>query len=538
MIAFGLLTVLSLVAAGAYLWRLVRTPDPLPPPLPPPTTIPGPTATPSPPTPSPTSNSHAMPDRKPYPYPQVKPPGFIDPPPGQGLDRYVAQVIAWDDCRAGDVYGQCANIAAPLDYARPDDQAITLAVFRRPAQTESQGPLFVNPGGPGAPGRVAAAWVDARALPGFDLIGWDPRGTGASTPVVCGDDALLDRILSLDQSPDDLDEEVALVDGWADLGSACAMGSGELLDHIGTRDTVADLDLLRGLLGAPTLNYLGYSYGTYIGALYADTYPDRVGRLVLDSPVDITEDESVSQAAGFEQAFDRFVVWCADQTACPLGGDPRAVMDSVKAFLDELDGTPLPVGDRLLTQSMALDGVASFLYEDAAAYRDISATLEAARNGQGQALLNAADSLWQRDNNGHYSGLLPAFTAIRCLDHADGGIAAAFDDWNLLATQAPLFGWYGGLDVACVEWPVRAPAEPTITVSGIPPILIVGATGDSATPYPYAQWMAARIESAILITYTGPGHATYGTGRSRCVDEAVDRYLNFGEAPGDNITCG
>jgi pimeloyl-ACP methyl ester carboxylesterase len=425
----------------------------------------------------------------------------------------------------------------PLDYAAPDAQAITLALFRRPAAHQpAEGVLFVNPGGPGAPGRAAAAWLDAAALPAYDLIGWDPRGTGDSTPVVCSDDRAIDDLRALDYSPDDEAEEQALLNGWLDFGEACMAGSGQLLLHISTQDTVADLDLLRQLFGAPTLNYLGYSYGTYIGALYADTYPEKVGRLVLDSPVNLTDDESITQTGGFEAAFVRFTKWCAATATCPLGSDADAIVESTQGLLNHLDHAPLPVDDRLLTQSLAVDGVARYLYSDASAYPALTHALAQALAGDGRTLLESADSLWERQS-GTYSGLFSAFNAIRCRDHPDTGIDGAFAEWLASARDAPLFGTAGGLDVACVQWPVLADPEPDITVTDAPPILIVGSTGDSATPYEYALWMAERIASATLVTYDGPGHATYGNNRSRCVDDTVEAYLNTGVVPGNHVVC-
>jgi pimeloyl-ACP methyl ester carboxylesterase len=526
---------MALFAAGAYLWSLFHPSAATPPADPASTAVKAGSRTP---TSRPSLSPGAMPDRPVVPAPAgVGPAGFTDPPPGQGLDRYVQQTVDWKACQSGTAKGFCASVAVPLDYAEPDRQAITLAVFRRPAKTPGLGPLFINPGGPGAPGRAAAAWLDADALPGFDLIGWDPRGTGQSTPVVCSDDPAVDRLLDQDQSPDALDEQVALLDAWRDYGADCLERSGELIWHIGTRDTVADLDLMRQLLGAPAISYLGYSYGTYIGALYADTYPDRVSRMVLDSPVDIGHDDSSSQARGFEQAYQVFADWCGPRPACLVGRDAAAVIHATVDFIAGLDAAPLPVGDRWLTQTKALDGLMAQLYADESAYPALGDSLAAAMAGDGEPLLRAADSLWQRHADGHYSGLLPAFTAIRCLDHADDGIVAAFDEWAAESRLAPLFGAYGGLDVACVRWPAPAQPESVIQAADAPPILIVGALGDSATPYAYARQMTDRLPSAVLVTYTGAGHATYGSGRSGCVDTWVHRYLNDGQTPTEDVTC-
>jgi pimeloyl-ACP methyl ester carboxylesterase len=481
-----------------------------------------------------------MPDRPVEPFPDVTPAGFADPPPGQGLQRYLDQVIEWVPCAAGSVEGDCADILVPLDYADPDGQAITLAVFKRPPAdgVGAMGPLFVNPGGPGTPGRGVAAWLDAASLPGYSLVGWDPRGVGASTPVVCDTD--LDALRALDASPDDAAEEEAFVDGWRAFDQSCLAQSGRLLQHVGTADTVADLDLLRALLGADRLNYLGYSYGTAIGALYAQTYPDKVGRMVLDSPVNITDNDSVSQAAGFDVAFGNFADWCVE-SGCRLATPGMAtgadLVTATIAWLDALDQVPVPVGDRFLTQSLASDGLALYLYQDASAYPDLADALGEAEVGDGAALLEAADGLWERNDDGSYSPALGAFTAIRCVDGTDSGLAGAFAEWRKEAAEAPLFGGSAGLDVACEVWPVRASLDDvTITAAGAAPILVVGATGDSATPYEYAQWMEEQMPSARLLTYDGPGHATYG-GRNDCVDTTVNTYLNEGTLPPKGTVC-
>ncbi|MDR1449656.1 MAG: alpha/beta hydrolase, partial [Propionibacteriaceae bacterium] len=217
----------ALAAAGFYLWG---RPSPA---ITDPAKTPAKAAAPAP--------HGTMPDRLSLPVPALRPDGFIDPPPGTGLQRYIEQTVEWSDCKSGVVTGQCARIAVPLDYADPDRQAISLAVFRRPAlrPDPSLAPLFVNPGGPGAAGRGAAAAGDADALPGFDIIGWDPRGTGASTPVTCGGDEAVDAVRSLDASPDDPAEEAALRRGWTSFALSCLRQAGELLLHVGTADTTA-----------------------------------------------------------------------------------------------------------------------------------------------------------------------------------------------------------------------------------------------------------------------------------------------------------
>jgi pimeloyl-ACP methyl ester carboxylesterase len=452
------------------------------------------------------------------------------------MERYLNQAIDWSGCRAGSVHAECAEIAVPLDYADPDGQAITLALLRRPAADGTTNhPLFLNPGGPGVPGRTLAAYLDNTVLPSYELVGWDPRGTGGSTPVVCGVD--LDALRAVDASPDDPAEDEALVAAWRGFGESCAAGSGRLLEHISTADTVADLELLRALLGGPRLDYLGYSYGTEIGAVYAETYPQNVGHMTLDSPVNITDKAGVVQANGFELAFEAFAEWCATTPDCGLGTDADAIVADTVAFLDRLDQEPVPVGDRFLTQSIAHDGLAQYLYDDATAYPDLAADLGAAQAGDGAALLDSADHYWGRDPDGTYENSITAFNAIRCADGWDDGVQAAFDRWREATEHSPVFAGFSGPDVVCPVWPVRpATDEEALQIENVAPILVVGATGDSATPYVYAEWMAEAIPGARLLTYDGAGHGTYG-GRNECVDSAVEAYFNEGTLPAEGTTC-
>ena len=265
-----------------------------------------PTSVPQQKTPAPSNEGRPV-----QPLPDLRPAGFIAPPPGQGLQRYLGQKIRWTDCGKG---LQCAAVLAPLDYAEPDREAITLAVAKRPASAgPAAGSLFINPGGPGGSGTEYVGYFEVKGLERFDVVGWDPRGTGSSTPVKCANGKAMDAYTSIDISPDDAKEEQALIDAQIDFGRGCLKRSGELLEHISTTETVRDLDLLRHLVGDQKLTYFGSSYGTKIGALYAQLYPATVGRLVLDGAVNITDSKDVSQLDGFERALGNFATWCAEK---------------------------------------------------------------------------------------------------------------------------------------------------------------------------------------------------------------------------------
>ncbi len=492
--------------------------------------IPAPTAT--------TSRSYNSPDRPKSAIPTVKPAGFVNAPAGAGISRYTSQKLSWSNCTIEKKTAQCATTTAPLDYAAPDGQAITLKLAKVVAtKTPKLGTIFVNPGGPGEPGTNLAVGFATAGLEQYDIVGWDPRGTGGSTPVVCENGAAVDAVMQLDQSPDTDAEKTALLNGWKSFGASCLAKSGALLQHISTVDTVQDLDLLRQLVGDAKLNYLGYSYGTYIGAVYAEKFPATVGKLVLDSAVNITADESVSQAAGFDLALGNYATWCAQQK-CSLGATKEKVLASITALLDKLDASPLP-GDatRKLTQSAAGDGIAIFLYMDETYWDQLTEALEKAIAGDGRYLLLYGDQLRGRQTNGQYDPSFFAFPAIGCGDSQDDGVERAFADWKVDAQRAPIFGKYFGPNVWCTVWPVQGLAPFDIKGKGAAPIVVVGATGDSATPYQYAAWMSDQLESGVLVTYDGAGHATYGNDRSTCVDNAVVSYFAKGTVPADGLFC-
>lgn len=475
------------------------------------------------------------PDRDPVELTNTKPKGFVAALKGSGLAPYNKQKLAWKPCSNGK--GQCATVVAPLDYAKPQQQGITLALKRIPATKKPRlGSLFVNPGGPGAGGRGLAESFDRKGLEQYDIVGWDPRGTGGSTPVRCGSPAQTDAYLELDASPDDDAEQKALIDGARAFGLQCAKTSGTLLAHISTADTVRDLDLLRQLVGDDKLTYLGYSYGTQIGAYYADMFPATTGKLVLDSAVDIVDDASIIQAMGFDLAFDHFAQWCTkNKRTCGFGDTTDEVVSRTKALLMKLDKDPLKVGKRELNQSLAVTGVVATLYSRDT-WEFLGGALRLAEQGDGQYLLLAADYQNDRKDDGTFGTLAYAFPAIGCLDYADYGVQGGFDEWKTDQAKAPLFGYFFGPNVTCARWPVAPAEQIRPTGKGAGPVLVIGATGDSATPYKQAVTMASTLESASLLTYDGEGHATYG-GKSSCVDKAVVTFFTKGTRPDDGTVC-
>jgi pimeloyl-ACP methyl ester carboxylesterase len=490
-------------------------------------TVPSPTASSSPELPK---------DGRPLqPIPKVKPVGFTKPPPGTGLARYMKQTLEWKPC-GHDFW--CSTMLVPLDYADPDGTAITLALAKRPAAGGKRlGSLIINPGGPGGSGVGYVGYFNAAGLERYDIVGWDPRGVGRSTPVTCFGRADLDRYLSMDSSPDDAGEWQARIDEQTKFGQSCLRRSGPLLEHISTMETVRDLDLLRGLVGDSKINYFGSSYGTKIGALYAELFPQRVGRMVLDGAININSKAKIDQIDGFERALNHFAAWCAEEE-CRLGAQRDEVLSKIKEFLGQLDQQPLAGADgRTLSQQQGVEAVFYAMYGGTTSWPGLRDALTAAIfDGDGGMLLQLADAADRRERDGTYGQLMYAFPAIRCLDSQENSVRAAAKRLTEDSKQAPILGQLNGPDLVCSLWPVKsAPGLPEIDGDGAPPIVVIGTTGDPATPYEYAKSMADELRTAVLVTFDGEGHLAYG--QNDCVKALVDGYLVRSQIPRDGTRC-
>lgn len=425
----------------------------------------------------------------------------------------------------------------PLDYARPDEIAITLTVGRRgPEEGTAGGVVLANPGGPGGSGLAFLGGLDGDPFGPVDVVSWDPRGAGLSTPVRCWDDSAMDAYAQLDLSPDGQDERTALVQGAQRFGLSCLDGSGALLGHLSTAETARDLDLIRDALGLQTIDFVGLSNGTLIGAIYAQLFPDRARRLVLDGAVDIS-DSSTLQLQGFDRGLEAMADWCLTQSSgCPLGTNRAAVVGAITGLWSRLESAPLAVGDRQLTQTLAAEGVLQGLYAGQAGYPTVvDAVARSIDRGDGSRLLRLADALLGRRPNGSWSQFADAYPASHCADEPDTGLATAWRDAADEARRAPIFGPVLGTDIECAVWPVDAPkGAGTLTAPDAPALIVIGTTGDPATPYEWAQGMAGQLQSSVLVTHRGTGHTAFG---SACYREVVRPYLADGRLPVEGTIC-
>jgi len=432
----------------------------------------------------------------------------------------------------------------PLDHGQPAGRKLDIAVNRRGAKKRSSriGSLVFNPGGPGASGVDALGFVFGR-LPSavtdrFDIVGFDPRGVGRSSPISCLPDARLDAFFHVDPVPDDARERQDLVDVTKELIQGCEKASGDLLAHVGTADVAKDLDLLRAALGDKKLTYVGFSYGTQLGAVYANLFPGRVRALVLDGAVDPLETANESnrgQAKGFDSALEAFITDCRNKgTSCawkPEGGPSK---DAFNRLIAMVDANPIPTGSRVVGPAEATLGAAAALY-DQGSWPALARGLNDAAARQGEILLRLFDSIVDRRTDGTYSNLQEVYVAVTCLDRPHpAGLEDVEKQAAAAAQESPAFGaaivWSG---LVCALWPVAAVPFPTAT-GPLPQVLVIGTTNDPATPYVSAQALSKQL-GARLLTFKGEGHTAYG--KDSCVNRLTDAYLLQLKLPAEGATC-
>lgn len=443
---------------------------------------------------------------------------------------------------------EIGTFTVPMDYNDPSRGEFQLNIARHLAMKPNEriGSLLVNPGGPGFGGTDFAVFAEAnfgqQLLDHFDIVAWDPRGTGGSKPPIdCIDD--YDHFYAAgDITPDDATERKQLVDLAAEFAKDCVDKNSAYLQHVGTNDAARDMDAIRAALGESTISYLGFSYGSELGATWATLFPGTVRAAVLDGAVDPTADaveSQVQQSKGFEDSLDAFLAQCSANTGCAFhnGGDAEGAFDRL---MKNLDAKPVPgeTGRPAVSVGVAIAGVAEALYTDAR-WPQLASSLAKAQVGDGTGLMQLYDDYYARRRGGTYENSLEAFQVISCMDSAERPTVAE-DDANTAKYKAvaPRFAIRTVGDYACTFFPPTTDPRIDITGKGAPPIVVLGTTGDPATPLDGARKMAAALEKGRLVTVVGNQHTGYGV--NPCSSAAVEDYLvdPVGHLPADGLRCG
>lgn len=439
---------------------------------------------------------------------------------------------------------QCGNLEVPFDYDNPDVGSFVLYIKKRQATTASEriGSMLVNPGGPGFGGSSiaddASYYFSNNLLNRFDIIAWDPRGTGLTTPAVnCVD--TYDEYFGIDSPPDTPDEKQALINASQAFNDKCEENAGTILPYISTRASATDMNSIRVALGEDKITYFGFSYGSELGATWATMFSNTVRAAVFDGAVDPSStsmEEGMAQARGFEQQLTTFLADCSEKTTCEFHNEGKAEA-AFDALLLDLDANPLVVSANRtpVTQGVAFTAIAQAMYSDDY-WPQLQAALADAQRGDGAGLLALYDDYYQRKSDGSYGNELEAFLAISCLD--DPG-ATSIDDIDaavdLFIAAAPRLGANFAYGYSCALWPVPQAEKITISGKGAGPIVVIGTTGDAATPLSSTRKMAKTLESGVLLVVEADQHTGYGT--NTCIITKVDDYLIDLTVPVNETNC-
>lgn len=471
-------------------------------------------------------------------------------PTGEAVDEslreFYEQTVAWDKC--GNAL--CGELKVPTNYDDPEAETTTLAIKRLPARgDDATKVLFLNPGGPGGSAMdFVTQFADATSaemLETFDIVGMDPRGVGLSSPLECLTDEEFDDFLMVDGTPDSDEEIDEMIAATVAMGEACRENSGLLASHVSTAEVARDHDIARAVLGQEKMHWFGASYGTQLGATYADLFPENVGTMVLDGAVDVTiseEDMSYGQAVGFERALTAYIADCIDQ-GCPLGSTDAEVRATFNDVIEQADTDPLAGADgRILSEGWLFYGLILPLYNEGN-WPVLTVGVESAAQGDPSMMFRLADFYFNRNAEGEYGDNGgQVIYAVNCLDSGSrepmdvdrlrNEIVPRFTQASEVFGPVMAWGVYG-----CDSWPIE-PANPQqpVTAEGAPPILVLGTTRDSATPYEWAQAMAEQLTSGVLVTRDGDGHTAYITGNS-CIQGIVEDYFLNGAVPEEGIVC-
>jgi pimeloyl-ACP methyl ester carboxylesterase len=453
------------------------------------------------------------------------------------LGAYYTQELQWQSCYEN---YECTDLLVPIDYTNLSTGTFNISVLKYPTTNrEKLGSLIVNPGGPGGSGvdyAYAAEYLFSPAiLNAYDIVGFDPRGVSRSEPIICLTDKELDTNYLSDAKPDNEKEFAQTLIESKKFIQQCEEKN-EHLTSFSTANAARDMDILRQAVGDKQLNYMGKSYGSFLGTLYAQFFPDKVGRMVLDGAVDPTISDfqqGLTQAVGFDKAFAAFITDCSKRSDCPLPRDKTAAIDEMKKILSQLEKKP----NERLSESLALLGTASALYDSATGWPKLRAAIKAVKQGKAGKLLELADDYTGRTEDGNYTtNEFDSGAIIDCLDFADNrSVEQMKVDAQAFAKQAPLFGpylAYGGLVCQYFETPE---ATEVLPIKSANPIVIIGTTGDPATPYEWAQGLHKILTNSVLISLTGDGHTGQGQG-NKCVDGQVDDFYLENKTP-TRTTC-
>jgi pimeloyl-ACP methyl ester carboxylesterase len=467
------------------------------------------------------------------------------PPADDALD--------WGPCPEEDTPSigevECATVTVPLDYDEPDGKTIDLALIRVPAGGDREGAVLTNPGGPGGSGvdfivNAGPTIQTQMDLGDFDIVGFDPRGVDRSNGIQCLSDELQDEYLYVDQIPENAAEETLLDESRDAYPEACRQEYGDDLVHYSTENTARDMDAIRAALGDEQLSFLGISYGTYLGAVYARLFPERVRAMVLDSAYEPTGDtidqQYITQLVGFEGAFDNWAAWCAADEACPFHAPAAdAIGARWDALYDGLDARSVELDGRTVNAVTLMSATAGSMYSEAS-WPDLAAALAAADEGDVSGILRIADTFEQRKPDGTYASIGQSGPVIRC---ASGISEETPDDPEALLAEmqvaAPRFS--RGISVDELRDPCPdligqtvEPVEPSYAGDG--PILVIGGENDPATPFRWAEELTAALgEDAVLVTYTGEGHGQLLG--SECITELEADVLSDADVPDGPETC-
>jgi pimeloyl-ACP methyl ester carboxylesterase len=455
--------------------------------------------------------------------------------PTTSLDRFYNQHVDWRGCNDG---FQCTTFLVPLNYAKPTGATLKIAAIRLKSSGHHDGSLFINPGGPGGSAisyvRAARSVIPSAVRKHYDVVGYDPRGVGESSPVRCVSGSFLDKFNAVDPllSASARQETIDIAKQFV---AGCKAKSGALLGHVATVDAARDMDVLRAVVGDPKLTYMGKSYGTYLGALYANLFPTHVRALILDGAVDPAESAESSlriQARGFETALTAFLQNCV-QLGCSLGSTYNDALNEFNRLYNESASHPLSGSDYDYADGRTVDravfeyGVASALYSRGD-WSFLRQALSDAQQGRGGRLLVSMDNLTERNPDGSYRNLIESNIAINCVDRpAPRSLSAYEKDAAAWAKESPHFGAYEAWSLLpCAYWPRPAVIKNMpLHAHGAPPILVIGTSRDPATPFVDAQHLASELDSGVLLSYDGDGHTVYGDGESGCVDRIGNAYL-------------